>query len=41
MLFAEKIAERLEHQRKMDIIRGTGESFILQGISVRYRRPVV
>jgi acyl-CoA thioesterase FadM len=41
MLFAQKIAEKLPLHRRDDILRGTGESFILQSIAVRYRRPVV
>lgn len=41
MFFAEKLAGKLAPARQRDIMRGSGQSFILQGISVRYRRPVV
>ncbi|PWN37845.1 uncharacterized protein FA14DRAFT_159699 [Meira miltonrushii] len=41
MLFADKLAEKLEPARRKDIVTGKGESFILQSIAVRYRRPVV
>lgn len=41
MLFADKLAEKLTSKRRQDIVTGKGESFILQSIAVRYRRPVV
>lgn len=41
MLFADKLAEKLTSDRRRDIVTGKGESFILQSIAVRYRRPVV
>lgn len=41
MLFADKLAEKLTPERRKDIVTGKGDSFILQSIAVRYRRPVV
>ena len=41
MLFADKLAEKLTPARRNDIVTGKGESFILQSIAVRYRRPVL
>ena len=41
MRFAEAIAAQLTPERRMEILRGTGQGFILHSISLRYKRPVV
>ncbi|KAI3479506.1 hypothetical protein L1887_58417 [Cichorium endivia] len=43
MFFANSFLEtdNFTPERKLEITRGTGKSFILAGINVRYRRPVV
>ncbi|EST06636.1 hypothetical protein PSEUBRA_004549 [Kalmanozyma brasiliensis GHG001] len=41
MFFASTLAKEFPEARRQEIERGTGKSFILAGINVRYRRPVV
>lgn len=42
MAWAEQVAGQLgDEKRKWDLIKGRGVSFILGGIDVKYRRPVV
>ncbi|KAK0538692.1 hypothetical protein OC842_001215 [Tilletia horrida] len=42
MLWGQHLATYIEdEQRRTDILRGTGVSFILGGINVRYRRPLL
>lgn len=43
MFFANKLTEgdAFTDKRREEVNRGTGKSFILAGINVRYRRPVV
>lgn len=41
MFFATSLTKDLSPERKEEIAKGTGKSFILAGINVRYRRPVV
>ncbi|SPO20398.1 uncharacterized protein UTRI_00795_B [Ustilago trichophora] len=43
MFFANKLTEgeTFTDERRQQVNRGTGKSFILAGINVRYRRPVV
>lgn len=42
MRFAElAIAPRLSEQRRMDMLKGTGQSYILHSVALRYKRPVV
>lgn len=43
MKFAElAIAPRLSsNQRRMDMLKGTGQSYILHSVSLRFKRPVV
>ncbi|UZJ53088.1 hypothetical protein CBS101457_002408 [Exobasidium rhododendri] len=40
--FAEKaMAAQFSPERKNDLLKGTGEGFILHSVSMRYKRPVV
>lgn len=43
MFFAESLTKdkHFMEERKQGVLRGTGQSFILAGINVRYRRPIV
>ncbi|PWY97185.1 Thioesterase/thiol ester dehydrase-isomerase [Testicularia cyperi] len=43
MFFSEQLMnqDHFTDQRRNEVLRGTGKSFILANISVRYRRPVV
>lgn len=43
MFYAETLTKspQFTEERRKEILRGTGRSFILAGINVRYRRPVV
>lgn len=41
MFFATTLTKDLAPERQEEIAKGTGKSFILAGINVRYRRPVV
>ncbi len=41
MFFANTLAKDFSPQRQEEVNRGTGKSFILAGINVRYRRPVL
>lgn len=41
MFFANTLAKDFTPQRQEEVNRGTGKSFILAGINVRYRRPVL
>lgn len=40
MNFAATMAAALPAARREEIVRGTGKSFILAGVNLRYRRPV-
>lgn len=41
MFFTQILTSELPKERQDEISKGTGKSFILAGINVRYRRPVV